>query len=680
MSQPTPWTLLNQRYLYQAVGGVRQLLVAIQKSAQMAHAAQTSAPSGNTRQPQKYALREPDWPAEQPPPALDTLCQMFNLSAFERGILLLCAAVEIDPKLAHHYAAIQSAPPRPYPTLQLALQYITEAHWDALTPAAPLRHWQLVTLASDEPLTTQAIKIDERILHYLMGVTYLDPVLERCAVPVASPIALPPSQQVLADRLAKAWQQGHSPLVNLYGGSRSSREAIAAAACSQYRGRLYALEVATVPTDSEMRSHFQRRWEREAALCNHSLLIDADAARTPEKAAFLQSFIQRQRGRLIVSSDDPWTLPSSTGRQANQPLRLEVVSPSTAEQVLLWEQALGELSAFEPLELGPIVSQFGLDPEDIFQVSSRIGSQIGDNHLEEEDVKEKDLEETKLEKRLWQACRQQARTTLDDLAQRLNPTATWEDLVLPEPQLRTLRAIVASVQQRSQVYETWGFSQKSSRGPGISALFAGSSGTGKTLSAEVLAQALQLDLYRIDLSAVVSKYIGETEKNLRRIFDAAEQGGVILLFDEADALFGKRSEVKDSHDRHANIEVSYLLQRMETYRGLAILTTNFKRAIDPAFLRRIRFVVSFPFPDVAQRQAIWQRIFPAQTPTSGLAPDKLAQLTVPGGNIYSIAMNAAFLASAEAAPVQMRHLLQAAQSEYTKLDKKLADAEVRGWI
>ena len=678
--KPTPWTLLNQRYLYQAVGGVRQLLSAIQKSAQTAESLEA------TRKPQKHALPQPDWPVEQPPPALTTLCQIFNLSNFERGILLLCAAIEIDPSLAQHYAAIQSAPPRPYPTLHLALRYLAEAHWDALTPAAPLRHWQLVELVGDEPLTTQAIKIDERILHYLMGVAYLDPLLERHAVPVAIPFALPPSQQALADRLVKAWQQGSPSSVNLYGGVRSSREAIAATACSQIQGRLYALEMETLPVESEARSHFQRRWEREAALGNHSLLINASTASTPEKAALLQSFIQRQQGRIIVSSEDPLPLPPSTRQQTNQPLRLEVASPSTAEQMLLWQRSLGALSNSEPLELGPIVSQFGLEPEGIFQVGERIRAQAMGDHLPEGELErepegepERELEE-RLAERLWQACRQQARTTLDDLAQRLNPTATWEDLVLPEPQLRTLQAIVASVQQRSQVYETWGFSQKSNRGLGISALFAGSSGTGKTLSAEVLAQALKLDLYRIDLSAVVSKYIGETEKNLRRIFDAAEQGGVILLFDEADALFGKRSEVKDSHDRHANIEVSYLLQRMETYRGLAILTTNFKRAIDPAFLRRIRFVVSFPFPDMAQRQEIWRRIFPTQTPTSGLAPNKLAQLTVPGGNIYSIAMNAAFLASAEASPVRMQHVLQAAQSEYTKLDKKLADAEVRGWI
>jgi SpoVK/Ycf46/Vps4 family AAA+-type ATPase len=200
------------------------------------------------------------------------------------------------------------------------------------------------------------------------------------------------------------------------------------------------------------------------------------------------------------------------------------------------------------------------------------------------------------------------------------------------------------------------------------------------MAAEVLANELRLDLFRIDLSQVVSKYIGETEKNLRRVFDAAEEGGAVLLFDEADALFGKRSEVKDSHDRYANIEVSYLLQHMEAYRGLAILTTNMKGMLDQAFLRRLRFVVQFPFPDLAQRGEIWRRVFPAETPLRGLDWSKLARLNATGGTIRNIALNGAFLAAEEGEPVQMSHLLRAARSEYAKLEKPLAEAESAGWV
>ncbi|MEM1310334.1 MAG: ATP-binding protein, partial [Cyanobacteria bacterium P01_H01_bin.153] len=238
----------------------------------------------------------------------------------------------------------------------------------------------------------------------------------------------------------------------------------------------------------------------------------------------------------------------------------------------------------------------------------------------------------------------------------------------------------AHLRQRTRVYQDWGFAAKGSRGLGITALFSGASGTGKTLAAEVLAAELQLDLYKIDLSAIVSKYIGETEKNLSKVFDAAEMGGAILLFDEADALFGKRNDVKDSHDRYANIEVSYLLQRMEAYRGLAILTTNLPDAIDPAFLRRIRFIIQFPFPDVAQRTRIWQRMFPRQTPTDGLDFRKLARLNVAGGNIRNITLNATFLAADANEPVQMKHLLRATQSEYNKLERTVTDAEIKGWV
>jgi SpoVK/Ycf46/Vps4 family AAA+-type ATPase len=231
-----------------------------------------------------------------------------------------------------------------------------------------------------------------------------------------------------------------------------------------------------------------------------------------------------------------------------------------------------------------------------------------------------------------------------------------------------------------KVYESWGFAARGSRGLGISALFAGASGTGKTMAAEVLANELRLDLFRIDLSQVVSKYIGETEKNLSRVFDAAEEGASILLFDEADALFGKRSEVKDSHDRYANVEVSYLLQRMEAYRGLAILTSNRKNALDQAFLRRIRFVIDFPFPEVAQRAEMWRRVFPLHTPTEGLQIDRLARLRVSGGNIQNIAIGAAFLAADAQQPVRMQHLLSATRSEFAKLETPLADAEVAGWV
>jgi SpoVK/Ycf46/Vps4 family AAA+-type ATPase len=290
-----------------------------------------------------------------------------------------------------------------------------------------------------------------------------------------------------------------------------------------------------------------------------------------------------------------------------------------------------------------------------------------------------------MEDRLWETCLSHSRPRLDRLAVRIEPRATWKDLVLPGEPLAILREISAQVRQRSKVYDEWGFRWKMSRGFGISALFAGESGTGKTMAAEVIANELQLNLYRIDLSAVVSKYIGETEKNLRRVFDAAEDGGVILFFDEADALFGKRSEVKDSHDRYANIEINYLLQRMEAYRGLAILATNMKSALDQAFMRRLRFIVNFPFPGPAERQAIWEGVYPKADKEGKLpgtpveAPDykHLARLNVTGGSIHNIALNAAFRAAAAGKSVTVPLILEAARTEFRKLEKPINESEFR---
>jgi len=269
---------------------------------------------------------------------------------------------------------------------------------------------------------------------------------------------------------------------------------------------------------------------------------------------------------------------------------------------------------------------------------------------------------------------------LSEYLSRLEVRAGFADLVLPDAELALLRDFVAQAGHRTRVYDEWGMAGPSPRGLGLTALFAGPSGTGKTLAAEVVARSVGLDLYRVDLSQVVSKYIGETEKNLRRVFDGADAGGAVLLFDEADALFGKRSEVRDSHDRYANVEVSYLLQRMETYRGIAILTSNMKGALDQAFLRRLRFVITFPFPEAEHREQIWQRCFAGPVPTDGLDFAKLARLSVSGGNIANIALSAAFLAAAADEPVRMHHLLRASVNECTKLDRPVMSGEVAGWV
>jgi SpoVK/Ycf46/Vps4 family AAA+-type ATPase len=319
-------------------------------------------------------------------------------------------------------------------------------------------------------------------------------------------------------------------------------------------------------------------------------------------------------------------------------------------------------------ELRSLVAQFQLPPHVVRAAATTVRRRL---------PYEDELDAAQL---AWQAGMEEARVGMDELGRRIEPEAGWDDLVLHERQTSVLREIVAHVRQRATVHQEWGFAGTLRRGLGVTAMFAGGSGTGKTLAAEVMAKELGLDLFIVDLSQVVSKYIGETEKNLRRVFDAAERGGALLLFDEADALFGKRSEVKDSHDRYANLEVSYLLMRMEAYRGLAILTTNMKKALDTAFLRRIRFVVDFPFPGEHERAEIWRRVLPSQAPVKDIDPRLLAQLTVAGGSIRNIALSGAFLAAEEGDRLQMRHMMAAARTEYLKLERSLTPAEVRGWV
>jgi hypothetical protein len=557
---------------------------------------------------------------------------------------------------------------RCYPTFSLALRALEQAHWSALSPQSALRRWQLIELGSGTTLTQTPLRIAERVLHFLTGVTASDERLAGLIVPVHGQEKLPPSHTALVARIVAAWQrpQGRLPAIVLIGEERSARQAIAAAACHQLGLNLHRLCLAGIPATAHEREPFARLWVREAALGNSALLIDAEELDANDaRRQALNEMVDWVRGAVIVSQRERQCTPE------RPVLALRVERLPSGEQAALWRSHLQQHGIVLNGQLDRLLGQFSLSAQQIRSAGDEVARQIRHTALPDEQ---------QIVDRLWAICRTQTQPTLAELAQLIQSKARWGDLVLPEAQQQLLRDMASHARQRSTVYQKWGFAEKGGRGLGMSALFAGVSGTGKTLAAEVLANELQLDLYRIDLSAVVSKYIGETEKNLRRIFDAAEDGGALLLFDEADALFGKRSEVKDSHDRYANIEVSYLLQRIEAYRGLAILTTNLKHALDQAFLRRIRFVVQFPFPDMAQRMAIWQRIFPAATPTQGLDYAQLARLNVAGGNIRNIALNAAFLAADAEEVVQMRHVLRAARVEYAKLERTLSDAEVDEWV
>lgn len=653
------WEVNNRAYLMAALAQVSKAL------------RQHADPSLLDSEELTLAKQEPivDSPAE--PSALEQLCTIFALSDFERDLLLLCAGVELDPSFAPLCAAAFGDKQRCYPTFSLAIAVLENVHWSAFTPSGTLRRWRLIEMGVGHGLMNSPLRIDERVLHYLMGEQHLDERLLAMVEPVAVMQDLVFSHWQVAEQTIAAWSVEANdllklPVLQLCGNEVASKRLIAAIACHHLGLNLYTIVAHSIPTNPSDLNQFKLLWEREVVLNNTALLIECDdleAADTQREGA-IAHLCEWLRSPVIIATTD-------RRRARLRPLlAFDIERPTTSEQYNVWQEALGSTAESLNGQVDALVSQFNLSVPVIRAACSQVNMQWQQQREASSNFK----------LLLWDACRAQARPKLDDLAQRIDSSAEWEDLVLPEAQLQTLKDIAAHVKQRAKVYERWGFGGKSGRGLGISSLFAGTSGTGKTMAAEVLARELRLDLYRIDLSAVISKYIGETEKNLRRVFDAAEMGGVVLLFDEADALFGKRTEVKDSHDRHANVEVSYLLQRMEAYRGLSVLTTNLKTSLDQAFLRRIRFIVQFPFPDATGRAEIWRKVFPKATPTECLDPQKLAQLNVAGGNIRNIALNAAFLAADAGEVVMMKHVLQATRSEYIKLERPLTDAEVRGWV
>jgi hypothetical protein len=594
------------------------------------------------------------------PPVLEALVAAFGLSAFERDVLLLCAGVELEARFGGLCASAAGDERTRRPSFSLALASLPDPHWSALAPAAPLRYHRLVELDPGESVVTSPLRIDERVLHHLTGIDYLDERLQGLVFPVGLSERPAGSYEAAAAELAEIYAASGAPelVVALSGADADCRRAAAASACDRLLLALHALRAVDVPVHASEREGFCRLWRRESVLGSSGLLVEVDDDADADVRRRVAALAESLGGLLIVGAREP--LAELRGHV----VRVEVPRLRPAEQRAIWAETLGARAADLNGTVDALVAHFDLGP-----------GAIGAACAQAAGVADGDLSSA-----LWDACRRQARPRLDDLAQRIDALAGWEDLVLPDSELAVLGEIAMHVRGRALVYEEWGFARKSIRGLGVSVLFEGPSGTGKTMAAEVLARELQLDLYRIDLSQVVSKYIGETEKNLRRVFDAADAGGAILLFDEADALFGKRSEVKDSHDRYANIEVSYLLQRMEAYRGLAILTTNRRDALDDAFFRRIRFVARFPFPDHEERVDIWRRIFPAEAPRSGVDEQALAELSLAGGNIRNVALFAAFLAAAEEEPISMRHLARAAARECAKLERPVTESGVREWL
>lgn len=485
----------------------------------------------------------------------------------------------------------------------------------ALAPAALLRQGVLVETLPGPGLAQRVLCLPEAVAAALIGAPGADPALAGALSPC--PPATHPQAEALAHALLAARRLDPAPIAHLAGADAAEAAALCASASARLGLRAAALEPSALTIDPARAAQLLNR---DAVLTETAFLIPA----TPEGC----QIADRVQAPCLLWGIEPHR--TQRPRASLAPVR---AAP-------LPRAALADAEASHALGLAPDLPAL---------------------------------------------IRTRAAQGLDGLAQRIEPQARWDDLVLPPAQLQQLRGLAACRRHGPLVLDDWGFRARSARGLALTALFSGPSGTGKTMAAEILARDLcddggALALYRVDLAALTSKYIGETQKNIGRIFDAAEDAGAVLLFDEGEALFARRSpEVKDSHDRHANSETSYLLQRLESYAGIAIVTTNLRAAVDDAFLRRFRAVIDFPFPDAAQRALIWRAVLPEALPRAGIDHEALARLTVTGGFIRSIALTAAWLAAESGGPLNMAHLERAARQEYLKLGKPLSEAELRGF-
>ena len=586
---------------------------------------------------------ERDAPA---PAALPAIARALGLTAFERDLLAGAAAAELDADVARLCARAHGDPARNQLTFALAQAIFDEPHWSALTPGRPLRSLRLLELGPG-PLPSCPLAVAERVLHQLFGIEQIDEQLLPWLTPLPPPGPLSPTLGAAAARLAGVWSEPLPPVAQVLGARTADRRLVIAAAAASCGLVPWSVSAAELSSDPVERDAWWRLAQRELLLDGIVLVVEIPDDPAPAVADALRR-LETVVGTVVLSAEAAHRLDRPTIAIATPRLR-------PREQRELWRRALGDADS---ASVDGLVRAFDLGAAEIAGVAASAGVAEGEPGPW-----------------LWDACRRATRPALDGLAQRVRSQARWEDLVLPPDQGDAVRTIVAHAPHRLAVAEAF---SSSSRGHGLVALFAGPSGTGKTLAAEVIANELGLDLFRVDLSSVVSKWIGETEKHLRTILDAADRGSAVLLFDEADALFGKRSEVRDSHDRFANIEVGYLLQRLETYRGIAVLTTNMRSAVDSAFTRRIRYVVQFPHPNAELRERIWQRAFPPGVTCRGLDFARLARLDLAGGSIHNIAVHAALDAAAAGSDVTVEHVRRGVLREYAKLERPLTEVEAVG--
>lgn len=616
--------------------------------------------------------------------------QAFELSEFDLEIVAIALATDFDLRYERIYAYLQDDVTRKRPTLDLVLTLLCpdaiakldrRAHF---SPDAPLMRHGLIQLregvhAPQTAETSQFIQLASQVVRFLLQQPGLDPSLADCCELVRedqSLSELPDPLQRSLSRLVRS--EGKLPYLYFQGTAGWGQRAAALGLAAEANTALLSVHLETAyGLKVEWSQLLQRIW-REVRLHRWVLYLDGgDQLSAPAQRSLLKQLSQQRLPFVVMVGKQP--LPSLPA------MSLDVITvpfqpPDFVQRRRLWQTCLAQAKIeLSEVEVGAIADRFRLTAEQIdnavtaacnakrWQIASAPDLSAPDNS----DPFTPQLAD------LFAAARTQSDQGLSTLAYKITPRYHWADLILSPDPLSQLQAICHQIKYRPVVYGEWGFDQKLGLGKGLNVLFSGSPGTGKTMAAEVIANELQLDLYKIDLSQIVSKYIGETEKNLDRIFTAAENANSILLFDEADALFGKRSEVKDAHDRYANLEVAYLLQKMEEFEGISILTSNFRQNLDDAFVRRIRFIIEFPFPEAEYRHRIWQGIWPAQLPlANGVDLKRLAQhFKLAGGSIRNIALAAAFLAAEAPEPVGIEHILQAVRREFQKMGRLVNEAD-----
>jgi hypothetical protein len=631
---------------------------------------------------------------------LERLRSLFALSPLDVSVLLVGLAPEVELAYERLYAYLQDDVTRKRPGVALMLNLLCATPDERVDARgrfaidAPLLRHQLISLFADPaqphpPLLAQCIRPDPRIVEWLLSQDDRDPVAltdtrlsDACEVSLpdikASMLHLPSDVQAELDHLAllpDCRAPLAPPIILMMGDANTSKLGAAQAVCTAWPKPLLTVHLSRLLSRGDSFGQIARLAAREAYLVGAALYWhDYDLLMGSKENDGLATALQRESLHAAVLEypvpsflpvEDLERQPDPALLRAPRLVRVVLPRPTYPLRRALWEHRLQSYATAPGLDVESVAGRFRLADEQIQDAMLDARHRVAQRSTDQQVITTADL---------FAAARARTSDQLIHLAKKIEPRHAWNDLVLPDDQITQLHELCDQMRYRPLVLGEWGFDRKLSLGKGLNVLFAGPSGTGKTMAAEVVAGDLGLDLYKIDLSTVVSKYIGETEKNLERIFGAARNSNTILFFDEADALFGKRSEVRDAHDRYANVEISYLLQKMEEYDGLVVLTSNLNKNMDEAFVRRMHFTIEFPYPDEDARRRIWQIAFPAEAP---LLPDVdfclLAErYRLTGGNIRNIALTAAFLAARDGGRIGMDHLLWATRREFQKMGR-LAD-------